>query len=61
MADFIIVSKPTHIALECPFCELDIELSWAKINPPKCWTDEWEDVKCPNCGKMISLGEWEYD
>ena len=60
MADFIINSKPVSITLECPFCELDIELLWAEINPPKFWGDEWEDVKCPFCGEMISLGEWKY-
>lgn len=56
MADFTIVSKPVAIRFECPFCEEDVELSWAKITPPWSWTDEWDDAKCPFCGEIVSLG-----
>jgi sarcosine oxidase delta subunit len=61
MADFRIISKPVAISFECPFCEEDVELSWAKLNPPECWCDEWEDVKCPFCGERVSLGDYTYD
>ena len=61
MADFTIISKPVAIKFECPFCEEDVELSWAKVNPPAYWGEEWNDVKCPNCGEMVSLGDYTYD
>lgn len=61
MADFRIVSKPVYIAFECPFCEEEVNLSWARIEPPENWADEWDDVKCPYCGEWVSLGDWVYD
>lgn len=59
--DFTIISSPSYIHLECPFCEEEVEISWAKLKVPQSWCDKWEDVKCPLCGKMISLGDWKYD
>lgn len=61
MADFRIVSKPVKIAFECPFCEEEIEIPFEAVDAPSCWSDEWPEVKCPECGKMIALGDWQYD
>lgn len=61
MVDFRIISKPVAIGFDCPFCEEDVEISWAKIKPPYYWGDKWEDVKCPSCGKTVSLGCCTYD
>lgn len=61
MADFTINSRPVSITFECPFCEQDVEISWEKLEPPKYWGDEWEDVECPLCGVMVTLGDWKYD
>lgn len=59
--DFRIVSKPCAIAFDCPYCGDEIEISWEAANPPIYWGDPWDDVICPNCGKNIELGDWEYD
>ena len=61
MADFTILSKPVAIRFECPFCENEVEIQWNKIEVPDSWCDDWSDIKCPYCGKMVSLGEWTYD
>ncbi len=61
MADFRIVSAPVAIAFECPFCEYEIEIPWKDVYAPGCWQDEWPDVKCPECGELVSLGDWTYD
>ena len=61
MADFTILSKPVAISFECPFCESEVEIPWNKIEVPDSWCDDWGDIECPSCGKMVSLGEWTYD
>lgn len=61
MADFVIASAPVAIHLECPFCEDYIKIPWKDAHPPKDWTGPWDDVECPYCKKMISLGDWTYD
>lgn len=61
MVDFIIVSAPVAISLDCPFCEEEIEIRWKDAHPPKDWTAPWDDVECPNCKSMIALGDWTYD
>lgn len=57
---FIIVSRPSYIHLECPYCDEEIEINWGDLNVPNGW-DYWDDVICPDCGKTIKLGDWEYD
>lgn len=42
----------------CPFCEYEVEIPWNKIKVPVSWFDDWDDIECPSCGKMVSLGEW---
>ena len=59
--DFVILSRPVAISFTCPFCKTDQEVSWNDIIAPEYWGDEWDDVECPNCGELVSLGDWEYD
>lgn len=61
MADFRIESVPHHISFTCPHCESDVEIPWRQANPPQSWSDQWDDVKCPECGEMVTLEDWEYD
>ena len=61
MADFTIVSRPVSIRFQCPFCESEEEIPWEEVKHPDYWGDEWDDIECPSCGKMVSLGEWIYD
>ena len=60
-ADFRIVSAPIKIALECPHCGEYIEIPWREVDVPESWSDGWPPVDCPECGKLVQLGEWEYD
>lgn len=59
--DFRIVSAPVKIAFCCPYCEEEIEIPWRDVDVPESWSDEWPFVDCPECGKSVDLGEWEYD
>jgi len=61
MADFTIVSAPYKISFLCPYCHEDVEIRWKDTNPPDNWNDGWDSVICPECGKEIELGDWEYD
>jgi hypothetical protein len=60
-ADFIIVSKPVSIQFECPYCHCENDIQWRDITPPDYWGDRWDDVECQECGKMVQLGEWDYE
>lgn len=59
--DFVIVSKPAYIQFECPYCEMTVDIQWSSLCPPAYWGDNWDDVECPNCGKTVKLGEYDYD
>ena len=61
MADFTIVSAPHKISFLCPYCNQNVEINWSNINPPESWSDDWDNVECPECGKEVELGDWEYD
>ncbi len=59
--DFRIVSAPVKIAFDCPHCEEAVEIPWRDVAAPDGWNDVWPSVDCPECGKSVELGEWEYD
>lgn len=59
--DFIINQKPVSISFDCPHCGIGIELPWDEINTPNYWDEDWEPVKCPACGELVELGNYEID
>lgn len=59
--DFRIVSAPVEIAFKCPHCGEETKIPWRDVDVPECWSDLWPSVECPECGKSVALGEWEYD
>lgn len=59
--DFHISVKPVSIEFECPYCHDEISISWRDITPPDYWGDTWDDVECPECGKTVRLGDYDYD
>lgn len=60
--DYIIISKPSHIIFDCPYCKTEnIEVAFKEV---KYNTDYWGDganVDCPICGKEVTLGDWGYE
>ena len=61
LVDFCIVSAPVKIAFECPNCGEEVEILWRDVDAPDGWSDRWPPTNCPECGKSVELGEWEYD
>lgn len=59
--DFVIASAPVGIEFKCPHCEEWVKIDWKDVTPPDYWGDAWDDVECPQCGKFVVLGDWEYD
>lgn len=59
--DFTIVQSPDHITLECPHCEMDIDIDWDNLDVPDYWSDDWGEIECPHCGKEIELGDYDLD
>ncbi len=55
---YIICSKPDHIAFECPYCLEDKEIKVADLEED---VFEITEVICPNCGRIVKMGEWTYD
>ena len=58
---FHIDVEPVSISFTCPYCEDVVTIPWRELHVPACWSDDWDDVECPNCKKKVKLGEYEYD
>ena len=59
--DFTIISTPVKIVFDCPHCDLPVEISWNNLYVPEYWGDDWGEVECPECGKTVELGDYDYD
>ena len=59
--DFHINVKPVSIDFECPHCNYEIDISWDDLHVPEYWGDDWGEVDCPECGKSVRLGDYDYD
>jgi len=59
--DFTIVRKPDRINLECPYCEMDIDIDWDNLDVPDYWGDDWGEIECPECEHTILLGDYDLD
>lgn len=61
MTDYTIVSKPDHINVVCPHCDESVSIPFDQVDFK---SDYWGDggwCICPECGKNIELGDYEYD
>lgn len=60
--NYTIISAPKYIKFDCPNChEEDVEVDFDDVDFN---TDYWGDgawVHCPECGKDVELGDYEYD
>lgn len=59
--DYTIVSNPSHIVFECPYCKERVKVPFAEVDYK---TDYWGDgawVDCPECCNEVELGSYEYD
>lgn len=59
--DYTIISKPSYVQFECPYCHENIEIPFDEVDYK---TDYWGDgawCDYPNCGKEAELGDYEYD
>ena len=58
--DYVIISKPDKVQFACPHCDADVEVPFEEVDYK---TDYWGDgawVDCPECGKEVELGDYEY-
>ena len=59
--DYTIVSKPSHVRFECPYCKLNVDVPFEDVDFK---TDYWGDgawADCPFCGEELELDNYEYD
>lgn len=59
--DFHIDVKPVSITFACPHCGQTVAVPWRELAVPEYWGDDWGYADCPDCGKEVKLGEYEYD
>ena len=59
--DFHIDVKPVSITFACPHCGQTVAVPWRELDVPEYWGDDWGYADCPDCGKEVKLGEYEYD
>lgn len=59
--NYTIISKPSYITFECPFCHEEVEVNFEEVDFN---TDYWGDgawCDCPECGEEVELDDYEYD
>ena len=61
MTDYTIVSKPDHIDVICPHCDEDVRIPFDQVNFKSSYWGDGGWCTCPECGKDIELGDYEYD
>lgn len=56
-ADITVVSIPSHISLECPYCKNDLEIKYRDFcdmsGEPCDWT--YSSFECPECERSIEI------
>ena len=58
-ADFYINQRPTDIEFICPYCYTNVNVGWAHVDVPECWSDDWGWVECPLCNRTVKLGDYD--
>ena len=62
-SDISVVSIPTYIELECPYCQEDIKINYNDfcdlVGEPCDWS--YESFNCPHCKKTIDIGYVDWD
>ena len=58
-----IFSKPTGIGFTCPNCDENVPLSirWIRNFTTEENPFELEEAICPECNRIVKMGEWSYD
>lgn len=59
--DYTITSKPNYVTFTCPHCGESVDVIFDKVD---YITDYWGDgawVDCPECGKEVELGNYDYN
>ena len=59
--NYTIISRPSYITFECPFCHEEVEVNFEEVDFN---TDYWGDgawCDCPECGEEVELDDYEYD
>gem|GEM_PF-4084494 len=63
MADITVNQVPVNVNLECDNCEEDITISYkefiSRYGEPCDWM--YQEVKCPHCGYVNTIGSWDFD
>lgn len=57
--EYKIISRPDHIEFMCPYCLEDVEISVEELKDDSVW--ELNECTCPECGKNVEMGDFEYD
>lgn len=62
--DITIISEPTWVKFDCPFCGEEIEMLYSDFyNLIRCEVCDWEYSKfeCPECNKEIEVDDVNWD
>ena len=63
--DITVISRPSYITIECPYCEEEININYNDFlgMMTHYYYEDWIDevIKCPECGKEVTIGSVEWD
>lgn len=62
LADFTVVSVPSYVAGECPYCKEDFEIDYNDFGNSD-YLGDWkgEIIECPYCEKEIIVDDVDWD
>ena len=59
--DYTIISKPSSITFECPFCHEEVEVNFDEVDFNSGYWGDGAWCDCPECGEEVELDDYEYD
>ncbi|MCK9470713.1 MAG: hypothetical protein M0Q88_03040 [Bacilli bacterium] len=61
-ADFRVITVPTYVEGECPYCEEDFEVDYNDFGNSD-YPGDWkgEIIECPYCEKEIVIDDVDWD
>lgn len=58
---YTIISRPSYIIFRCPNCKKDVKVQFRLVEYNTEYWDDGASCTCPECGKEVELGSYEYD
>lgn len=59
--NYTIISKPSYIIFECPFCHKRVEVEFKEVDFKTDYCGDGVLCDCPECVEEVELDDYEYN